>query len=295
MSQKNQEPRLATDAPHQSLFGLKNDIWGSDRPPELAGILDEVRAEALVYGIRVAFDVNPELIDSPELGDISSEEASAVGTYVPQQAQEILNEILTKHYLKLCDALNSERRARGLKPLGDPAKLAKQKADFEKAYYGRLRHSEKGRMAVDLLRAWRGAQIAQQRGWCQVTDSGRIAEIEPFLHAVRTLDVEFFKLLAQAAEMLDTRIRSSKDANIGTRDTNLDMWLLIYGMRIAGTPTDTARELNKQFVSKFRSISDDKLREHCKRLGVPLKPDKRGKAAERYGKITGTKKLIPPA
>ena len=196
MSQKNQEPRLATDAPHHSLFRLKNDIWGSDRPPELAGILDEVRAEALVYGFRVAFDVNPELIGSPESGDISSEEASAVGTSLPQQAEEILNEILTKHYLKLCDALNSERRARGLKPLGDPAKLAKQKADFEKAYYGRLRHSEKGRMAVDLLRAWRGAQIAQQRGWCQVTDSGRIAELEPFLHAVRTLDVEFLKLLS---------------------------------------------------------------------------------------------------
>jgi hypothetical protein len=216
MSQKNQEPRLATDAPHQSLFRLKNDIWRSDRPPELGGILDEVRAEALVYGIRVAFDVNPELIGSPESGDISSEEANAVGTSVPQQAQEILNEILTKHYLKLCDALNSERRARGLKPLGDPAKLAKQKADFEKAYYGRLRHSEKGRMAVDLLRAWRGAQIAQQRGWSQVTDSGRIAELGPFLHAVRTLDVEFFKMLWQAAQMLDIRIRSSKNTNIGT-------------------------------------------------------------------------------
>jgi len=264
----------------QGVFRLKSDSPQSD------GILDEVRAEALVYGILVEFEIQP---------DGTRSQQAAVGTSLPQQAEEILYEILTKHYLKFCEALNSERRARGLKSLGDPAKLAKQKGDFEKAYYGRLRHSEKGRMAVDLLRAWRGAQIAQQRGWCQVTDSGRIAEIEPFLHAVRTLDVEFFKLLAQAAEMLDTRIRSSKDANIGTRDTNLDMWLLIYGMRIAGTPTDTARELNKQFVSKFRSISDDKLREHCKRLGVPLKPDKRGKAAERYGKITGTKKLIPPA
>jgi hypothetical protein len=108
--------------------------------------------------------------------------------------------------------------------------------------------------------------------------------LEPFLHAVRTLDVEFFQLLARAAKMLDTRVRSSKDANIGTGDTELDMWLLIYAMRIAGTPTQTARELNEQFVSKFRSISDDKLREqHCKPLGVPLKPDKRGKAAERYG------------
>jgi len=292
MRQKNQDPSVATDAPRQSLFRLKNDIWESDRPQELAEILDEVRAEALVYGFRVAFEVNPDLLGSLESGETSSKEVRADGTSLPQQAEEILNEILTKHYLKLCEALNSERGARGLKPLGDPAKLAKQKADFEKAYYGRLRHSGKGRRVVDFLRAWRGAQMAQQRGWSQVTDSERIAELEPFLHAVRTLDVEFFKLLAQAAQMLDTRIRSSKNTNIGTGDTYLDMWLLIYAMRIAGTPTHTARELNEQLVSKFHSISDDKLREkHCKPLGVPLKPDKRGKAAERYGKVTGREKI----
>jgi hypothetical protein len=59
----------------------------------------------------------------------------------------------SKYDLKMCEALNVERRARGLKPVGDPAKLAKKKADFEKAYYGKLRHSEKGRRAVDVLRA----------------------------------------------------------------------------------------------------------------------------------------------
>ena len=89
---------------------------------------------------------------------------------------------------------------------------------------------KRGVRAVDALRAWRGAQIAQQRGY-QVTDSSRIAEMEPFLHAVRTLDVEFFKLLAQAAQMLDTldtRIRAAKNASIRTGDTYLDMQLLIY-------------------------------------------------------------------
>jgi hypothetical protein len=49
------------------------------------------------------------------------------------------------------------------------------------------------------------------------------------------------------------------------------MWLLIYGMRIAGTPTHTVEELNKQFVKKFCSISDKKLREKCKEFGIPLK------------------------
>jgi len=256
----------------QGVFRLKSDSPQSD------GILDDVRAEALVYGILVEFEIQP---------DGTRSQQAAVSTSLPQQAEEILYEILTKHYLKFCEALNSERRARGLKPLGDPAKLAKQKGDFEKAYYGRLRHSEKGRMAVDLLRAWRGAQIAQQRGWCQVTDSGRIAELEPFLQAVRTLDVEFFKLLSQAAQMLDTRIRSSKNANIGTGDTYLDMQLLIYAFRIAETPTHTARELNEQFVSKFCSISDANLRVKCHKLGAPLKPDARGTRAVRYKASNG--------
>ena len=53
-------------------------------------------------------------------------------------------------------------------------------------------------------------------------------------------------------------------------------------MRIAGTPTHTARELNEQFISKFRSISDKKLRERCHYLGLSLKPDARGTRAVRY-------------
>jgi hypothetical protein len=113
----------------QAVFRLKSDS------PQSGGILDEVRAEALVYGILPEFEIQP---------DGTRSQQTAVGTSAPQQAQEILDEILTKHYLKLCEALNSERRARGQKPLGDPAKLAKQKADFEKAYYGKLRDSEKG-------------------------------------------------------------------------------------------------------------------------------------------------------
>ena len=252
----------------QGVFRLKSD------GPQSDGILDEVRAEALVYGILVEFEIHP---------DGTRSQQPAVGTSLPQQAEEILYEILTKHYLKLCEALNAERRALGLKPLGDPAKLAKQKSDFEKAYYGKLRHSERGRIAVDLLRAWRGAQIAQQRGWCQVTDSGRIAVLEPFLHAVRTPDVEFFELLAQAAKILDKPIRSSKGANIGTGDRNLDMFLLKYGMRISGTPTHTPHELNEQFVNKFRDITDKKLQERMHELGVPYKHEPRGKASPNYG------------
>ena len=121
----------------------------------------------------------------------------------------------------MAEAMNAERRARGQKRIEDVAKLAKRQTDFEKAYYGKLRHSEKGRRVVDLLRAWHGGQIIEQHGWCRRPDNERIALLAPFLDAVRTFDVKFFRLLTQAAQMLETRIRSSKDASIGTGDTTL--------------------------------------------------------------------------
>jgi hypothetical protein len=163
--------------------------------------------------------------------------------------------------------------------------LAKRQADFEKAYYGKLRDSEQGRRVVDLLKAWRGSLIMEQHGWCSKEDSARIALLEPLLHSMRALGhdagwggiepMEFFRLLAKAALMLDTRVRSSK-ATFGAGDFDLNIWLLQYGITIAGTPTHTVRELNEQFVSKFRAITDKKLREKCRELCIPLTPDKRG-------------------
>ena len=41
------------------------------------------------------------------------------------------------------------------------------------------------------------------------TESELIALFKPLMNAVESLDVEFLKLLAQVAQMLDTRIRSS--------------------------------------------------------------------------------------
>jgi hypothetical protein len=108
--------------------------------------------------------------------------------------------------------------------------------------------------------------------------------LAPLLNAVRALDTDFFKLLAEATEMLEKRIRSSKDSTIGTGDTQIDLWSLQYGMRIAGTATHTVRELNEEHVSKFHTMSDKDLRERCQYLVIPLKPDKRGTAAVRYGR-----------
>jgi hypothetical protein len=179
--------------------------------------------------------------------------------------------------LKLVEAVNRERRARGQKTIEDAAVLTKRQADFEKAYYGELRDSEQGRRVVDLLKAWRGSLIMEQQGWCSKEDSARINLLEPLLHSLRALGhdagwggiapVEFFRLLAKAALMLDTRIRSSK-ASFGAGDFDLNIWLLQYGIRIAGTPTHTVHELNEQFVSKFHSISDKKLHERLHELGI---------------------------
>ena len=244
--------------------------------------LRELRAEAFAYGINLDLRVFPGPIPPSKEGELGEGIKPP-----PKRAGEIILELLTKHNLNLTQALNAARRAHGEKPLGDPAKLAKRQADFEKAYYGKLRHSEKARRIVDLLRAWYGRQIIEQCNKAegeQLDNRIRLVLLSPFLKAVRVLDTEFFELLAQATEMLETRIRSSKDSTVGTGDTHLDLWLLQYGMKIAGTPTHTVRQLNEQFVSKFRAISDAKLRVKCNGLGIPLKAAKRGPKTKAIGK-----------
>jgi hypothetical protein len=245
--------------------------------------LRELRAEAFAYGVNSDLRVFP--------GSIPPSKEAELGegiTPAPKQAQEIIFELLTKHNLKLCEAVNAERRACGEKRIGNAAKLAKRQEHFEKAYYGKLRHSEKGRKVVDLLRAWHGRQIVEQWNKAegeQLESSIRLVLLSPFLNAVRALDTEFFELLRQAAQMLDTRVRSSaKGQNIGTGDVYLDKWLLEYGFRIAGTPTHTIRELNEQFVSKFHKISDKKLHDKLNELSVPHKHKPSGKASPNYKK-----------
>jgi hypothetical protein len=287
MSQKkNHEPRVGSDERHQSIFRLKSDST------EPASPLNELRTEALAYGIALELEMQLDgtSISIPAPGGLKP----AGDTSLPAQAQEILQELLTKHYLKLVEAVNRERRTRGQKTIEDAAVLAKRQTDFEKAYYGKLRDSEQGRRVVDLLKAWRGSLIMEQHGRCSKEDSARIAWLEPLLHSMGALGhdagwggiepVEFFRLLAKAAQMLDTRVRSSK-AIFGAGDFDLTIWLLQYGITIAGTPTHTVRELNEQFVSKFHRISDKKLHERLHELGIPHRDEARGKASPNYGKV----------
>jgi hypothetical protein len=115
--------------------------------------LRELRAEAFACGFWLELEVQPK-------GKFSPDKLPSL----PKRAQEILHELLSKHYLRMCEAMDDARRARGEKLIGDPKKLAKRQADFEKAYYGKLRHSEKRRRIVDLLRAWHGGLIAEECG-----------------------------------------------------------------------------------------------------------------------------------
>jgi hypothetical protein len=103
--------------------------------------------------------------------------------------------------------------------------------------------------------------------------------------ALDNLDVKFSEYLAKAIRLVSDRISSSK----GTGE-HLDRWLLEYKLRVSCSAQHTVRELNEQFVSKFRSITDKELRERCRKFDVPLKPDKRGKAAVRYGEMSPARK-----
>ena len=256
---------------------------GTEPESESAKILQEVRAEALAYGIWLEIDVWPGEIPSSKQSS-SRQNAVPIDKELPKRAKEILDELLSKHYLRLRNAVNAERCARGQEPIGDAAMLRKRQGNFERAYYGKFHDSEKAREAVDLLRAWHGSRITEEHRPVKRTESELIALFKPLMNAVESLDVEFLKLLPQAAQMLDARIRSSKDSSIGTGDTDLDLWLLQYGLRIAGTPTHAARELNEQFVSKFHKISDKKLHDKLNELGVPHKHKPSGKASPNYKK-----------
>src|SRR5206468_7685478 len=93
--------------------------------------LRELRAEAFAYGFNLDLRVFPGAIQPSKKAELC-----AGITPAPKRAQEILHELLTKHYLNLCDAVNAERRRRGQKPTGDAMKLAKFKADLTKLTTG---------------------------------------------------------------------------------------------------------------------------------------------------------------
>ena len=151
--------------------------------------------------------------------------------------------------------------------------------DYEKVIYKGLR-SSKEREAYTFLLRWRREKLLAAANGRTISCSDQIKSLQPVLDALDKVDGDFFQSLAKAVKTLSDRISLSKDKVIGEQ---LHRWLLEYKLRRSGKAEHTARELNEQFVSNFRSISDKKLREICGKLEVPLRQDKRGKAAVRYG------------
>jgi len=198
---------------------------------------------------------------------------------VTKRQREILEEMFAWHYADFWEALG-----------GTTETVAKWRENYEKALYGKIRGSTQKRTAFQFLRMWHVASILHKESGKLMTESEQIVLLAPLLEALRERDAQFFKGLAEAIQILEARIASNgKARNIGSGDLHLEKWLLEYAMKtgiVAGAlSAHTARELNEQFVSKFRSISDKKLREKCKSLGILLKPDARGRAAVRYQKV----------
>ena len=111
-----------------------------------------------------------------------------------------------------------------------------------------------------------------------ISCSDQIKSLRAVLDALHRVDSEFLQSLAKAIRIQGDRISLSKDKDVGEQ---LDRWLLEYKLRTSGKAQHTLRELNEQFVSTFRSISDKKLRERCRQLDVPLTAHKRDNAAVR--------------
>ncbi len=131
---------------------------------------------------------------------------------------------------------------------------------------------------------WRLETLEAQESGQNISDSDQIKLLSPLLVALSKLNADFVKGVAESMQVLSNRIYNSKDSS----GENLDRWLLAYKLRIGDRKVHTARELNEQFVSKFRSISDKKLRERCRKLNVALKDDVRGAGAVRRKRSNGT-------
>ena len=216
-------------------------------------------------GLRIRYSVDPQLFKA---------------TPLPKRCIEMLDEYTAAYYAK------GQTRY--------DAKMAKWREKYKKACY-KLRDSEKKRKAVDCVRAWRNAIIWEKESGRTLADSERIALLAPLLNALPTpenpnrFDIEFLNDFAKAANFLDLRLYSTKDQTTGSGENVLDKWLLEYELRLpGGQATHTLRELNEQFVSKFRTITDPKLREKCHELDIPLKPDVRGAGAVRRKRSNGT-------
>jgi hypothetical protein len=174
---------------------------------------------------------------------------------------------------------------KGLARAADQEELATKLAEwidqYEKATYlcRSSSPSPEREEAISFLRSWRRETLIAQESGQKIPDSDQIKLLTPLLSALGKLNAEFFKGLTEAVKILSNRIYNSKDGS----GEHLTKFLLEYKL-LFGPRKHNARELNEQFVSKFRSISDKKLREKCKESGIPLKKGLAGRP--RLGKAS---------
>jgi hypothetical protein len=141
---------------------------------------------------------------------------------------------------------------------------------------------------IRFLKDWRRHILAAQESGQKFSDSDQIKYLSPLLAALRKPNTEFLNGVAESAHILSNRIYNSKDGS----GEYLDRWLLDYKLQLSGgAMKHTVRELNEQFVSKFRCITDKKLREKCHKLGLVPKEDVRGAGAVRRKRSNGTRRF----
>lgn len=189
---------------------------------------------------------------------------------------------LTKRQLEL--VMETCAKMDFFEPIVYDQEFLKSREDYEKAYYGTCWKSEKKRKAFDFLRAWHHAAIWDKESERPRKNRDRLLLLAPLLSALEKRDAEFFRGLAEAVQILNDRIYNSKNPNIGSGEMHLTKWLLEHKVRNwPDGARQTPRELNEQFVSKFRKISDKKLHQKLHELGIPHKDEPRGKASPNYG------------
>jgi hypothetical protein len=181
-----------------------------------------------------------------------------------KRQQELLLESGTAMYAAVLASMNKHARAR----------FAEWKRNYEKALFGKLRHSDQKRAAFEFLRNWHNAQIHDLESGADVetvtfTVPLRIIYLAPLLAALKRCDRIFFDGLAEALYDLES---------YGEKDPR-DKWLIEHEWEIENL---TPREIKELFGPKFQTTSVRKLHERLNYLGLQHRHEPSGQASPSY-------------
>src|SRR5436305_1877483 len=124
---------------------------------------------------------------SPKLADANQLELTLTTKKKPTARQlDLIWETIAKHLGPVLAAGNNEPFAKFFKE------------NYNRALYGRLRGPDEKRRAFEFLRRWRGSIIGRNESGKIMTHAEQIALLAPLIDALRELDAQFFKALAEA-------------------------------------------------------------------------------------------------